>query len=225
MAKRKRISRKRMKEDQLVTLTLKTSQFIQAHFPHIVTGIVVIVAAIAIALFVAHSRRSAAHSAQQALASAMAYYEIRDFDTARQAFTEITQQYSSHREGVIALYYLGEINMAAQRYTEALDAFERFLKHGGKYPLFEVGAEIGKGYCLEDLGRYLEAAETLEEVSTKMDPKDPRTLDVMMQVAMSYQKGGKPDRAMEFYKKVSEKAVGDLKVRANVAMALLEKGS
>jgi tetratricopeptide (TPR) repeat protein len=222
MAKRKRISKKRIKEDQLVTLTLKTSQFIQAHFPQIVTGIVVIVAAIAIALFMGHSRRSSARAAQQALASAMSYYEIQDLNSARLAFSEISNRYSGHREGLISMYFLGEIEMAGQRYAEGLDAFERFLDKAGKYPSFEVGAAIGKAYCLEGLGRFLEAAETLEGIAARLDPNDPRYLDVLMQAGACQERAGKTDRAIDLYEQVSSKAFGQLKERADIAIALLK---
>ena len=50
MVKRKKLRRKEIREDQLVTVALRVSNFVQDHFTQVISGIVVLIAAVAIVL-------------------------------------------------------------------------------------------------------------------------------------------------------------------------------
>ncbi|UCH84904.1 MAG: hypothetical protein JSW50_04240, partial [Candidatus Latescibacterota bacterium] len=82
MASKRRVKKKSIKEDQLVTTAVKASQFIQEYFTQVVVGVVILVVAVTVIIFVTNTRRSAAHESERELARAMTEYNARNNETA-----------------------------------------------------------------------------------------------------------------------------------------------
>ena len=75
MSKRKRLKKREIKEDQLVTTALKVSNFVQERFTQVIAGVVVLLAVVAIVLFSAQARRSSSKSANREFAIAMNQFQ------------------------------------------------------------------------------------------------------------------------------------------------------
>lgn len=221
MAKKKRLKRKSIKEDQLLNVTLRVSRIVQEHFTKVVSGIVVLIAAVAIILFTAQARRNSASTAERELSLAMNQYQLGDREQAGTAFANIADQYSGET-GETALYFLGECRMAQFRFEEAIDAYERYLAKAGSKADFSVAAKIAESLCYEGLAQFGKAAELAEGLSKTMDPEDARYNEVLYNAGVFYREVGKPATALEFFRRVSEDATGPIKNRASVWVALLE---
>ncbi|UCG50954.1 MAG: tetratricopeptide repeat protein, partial [Candidatus Latescibacterota bacterium] len=216
MASKRRVKKKRIKEDQLVTYTVKASQIVQQYFTQVVVGVVVLVVAIAVILFVAHTRRTAARESERELARAMSEYNIRDVETASVSFSQLAERYGGQPAGEVSRYFLAKSLFAQARYEEALNAFDVYLDKADGESRFTEAAIIGKAMCYEGVGNFASAAELLEQLSQTIDPDDPRYVDVLFQTARNYEKAENRDKALEFYRQVTEKATGELKERASV---------
>ncbi|MEE9271531.1 MAG: tetratricopeptide repeat protein [Candidatus Krumholzibacteria bacterium] len=221
MAK-KRLRKKDFKEDHLVTIALKTSNFIQKHFTQVISGVVILVAAIGIILFTANARRNTAAEAEQQQALAMDQFMLRNYRAASTTFLTIADRYSSHKVGVVSMYFLGECYLALYRYQDAIDAYDRYLRRAGEEAPFRVAARIGKAYSHEGLTQFQAAAEELEDLADTMDPGDVRYANVLFSAGLFYEETGDVTRALGFYDKVAEIATGPLKSRVDVKMALLK---
>ena len=219
--KRRRLKRREIKEDQLVTMTLRVSRLVQEHFTKVVSGIVILIAAVAILLFIAQGRRSNARAADRELSLAMNQYQIGDKEQAGTAFANIADRYSGET-GETALYFLGECRVAQFHFDEAIDAYERYLSKAGDKGQFSVAAKIAMSVCYEGLGQFDKAAEVADGVSKTMDPEDERYNDVLFNTGMYYQEADDRQKALEFFRRVSENATGPIKNRAAVWVALLE---
>lgn len=222
MASKTRVKKRRIKEDQLVTFTVKASQFVQQYFTQVVIGIVVLIAVVGAVLVTAHLRRSAARESEREFALAMSQYNSRDVQTAAASFAQIAKKYGSHNSGELSWYFLGKSLLAQGKYEEALDAFNRYLGKSGEDAAFKAAAVIGKATCMEALHNFSPAGELLEQLSRTLDEKDPRYLDVLFQAGRNFEKAGSRDKAIDFYRRVAEKATGTLKDRASVALAQIE---
>ena len=174
MAKRRRLKKKQIKEDQLVTTALKVSNFVQERFAHVITGVVVLIAIVAIVLFASQARKNSALAAERELSVAMNQYQTGQYEPAGTAFASLADQHSRRRSGKVALYFLGETRMAQYRYQEAIEAYDRYLDKAGDSSEFSRAAIIAKGYCYEGLGRFREAAQLMDAASKLMDPRDAR---------------------------------------------------
>jgi tetratricopeptide (TPR) repeat protein len=222
MTKRKKLMRKEMKQDQLVTVTLRASNFIQEHFTHVISGIVVLVAILAVVLFAAQARRSSAKAAEGEFSVAMRQFQVGQKDEAGTAFATIADRYSGHRDGKTALYFLGECRMSQGKVDEAAEAYDRYLQKVGDRGDFSQAARIAKALCYEALGRFREAGETLVELSEKMDPEDGQYYEVLFDAGVFYREAGDAATALELFRRVRENAGGALRDRAEVWVALLE---
>jgi tetratricopeptide (TPR) repeat protein len=222
MAKKRRLQRRRIKEDQLVTTTLRVSNYVQEHFTQVISGIVILLAAVAIIVFTAQARKNTARVAERELALAMGQYQAGELDLAGTTFASLADRYSGHYSGVVALYFLGQCNLERFRFDEALSAFDRFLDKSKVDDPFRIAAQIGKAYAYEGLQDFREAATTLEGVSGSMDPDDGRLVDVLYSTASFHRRAGDPETAAVYYRRVLDEGEGPLKERAAVWLALIE---
>jgi tetratricopeptide (TPR) repeat protein len=222
MAARTRAKKRRLKDDQLVTFTVKASRFVQQYFAQVVAGVVVLLVAVLAILFTAHVRRNAARDSEREFGLAMSHYNMRDVQTAATSFAQIVDRYGGQPAGELARFFLGRSLLAQNRYEEALDAFEQYEARASRDAPFRSASVIGKANCLEGLHNYSGAGELLERLSQTLDEKDPRYLEVLFRAASDFEKSGSTTQAIELYRRVSEKATGPLKDRAAVSLALLE---
>ena len=221
MVAKKRITKKAMREDPLVTLALKTSNFVQAHFTQVITGVVVLLAAVGIVLFTANAKRGAVGESERQLAFAMDQFLLRNYESASTTFQGIIDRYSNHTAGQTSMYFLGECYLSLYRYQEGVDAYDRYLNSAGSDATFSVAATIAKAYAYEGLTQFQPAAEVLTELAGTMNLDDARYLDVLFGAGLFWEQAQDIPQAIEFYDRVAQLATGTLKSRASVKLALL----
>ena len=112
MAKRRRLKKRQIKEDQLVTTALKVSSFVQERFAYVITGVVVLLAIVAIVLFASQARKNSALAAEREFSLAMNQYQTGQYELAGTGFASLADNHSGRRSGKVALYFLGETRMA-----------------------------------------------------------------------------------------------------------------
>jgi len=222
MARRKKLKKKELKEDQLVTAALKLSTFVQERFTQVIAGVVVLAAAVAVVLFTAQARKNSSSAADHEFSIAMNRYQTGQTDEAGTAFANIADQYSGQRVGKMSLYFLGETRMAQTRFQEAIEAYDRYLEKTERESDFYEAAQIAKALCYEALGQFREAATVLEQLSQTMDSSDVRYHEVLFDAAMFYQEVGADGTALELFRKVSEEGTGALQARATVWVTMIE---
>jgi tetratricopeptide (TPR) repeat protein len=220
--KGKKLKKKRIKEDQLVTTTLRMTNYVQDHFTQVVSGIVILLAAVAIIVFTGQARKNTARAAARELALAMGQYQLGDRDLAGTTFASLADRYSGHDSGIVALYFLGQCNLDRFRFDEALSAFDRYLDKASAEAAFRNAAEIGRALAYEGLQQFNEAATIMDRLSETMDPSDGRYNDVLFNAATFYREAGNSERAVEFYKRVADADMGMNKEAAAVWATLLE---
>ena len=222
MASQRRIKKKQLKEDQLITFAVNASQFIQKYFTQVIVGVLVLVVAVAAILFTAHNRRNAAGESEREFSMAMSQYNARDVEGAAMAFEHIADRYSGNRAGKLSQYFLAKSLLAQKQYEDALVAFDEYGRKADANAPFQHAAVVGKAMCHEGLHNFTAAGELLEQLSQTLEPKDPRRLDVLFQAATDFGRAGSEDKALELFRVVSEEATGPLKDRASVSVAILE---
>ena len=167
MARKRKLKKKRIKQDQLVTTTLRVTNYVQDHFTQVISGLVILLAAVAIIVFTAQTRRNTARAADKELSLAMGQYQLGDTDLAGTTFASLADRYSGHESGMLALFFLGECDLDRLRWEEALSSFERFLDKAPAKHEFRVAAEMGRAYANEGLQNYTEAATILDDLSKR----------------------------------------------------------
>jgi tetratricopeptide (TPR) repeat protein len=149
-------------------------------------------------------------SAQSAISRALHYYEIDSVNMALKGdgtpqgmgLIDVADEYSGTKTAQVAHYLIGMTRLQQGKYQEAIDNLEYFhLKSSIVYPLALGG--LGDAYSqLKDYERaakyYMRAADASDNEYT--------TPKFYKKAGLVYEKKlGKPDKALELYKKVKEK--------------------
>jgi tetratricopeptide (TPR) repeat protein len=214
--------KKNIKEDQLVTAAVRFSQWAQEHFTQVIIGVSVLVVAVAVVVFTASGRQGSAREAERQVGGALTLMQRGDFAAAQTTFQQVYQRFGGHH-GAAARFFAAECELRQGRFYEALAGFDGYLQAADKYPVFRESAMSGKALCHEGLGDFTLAGETLADLLEMLDEKDPRYLDSAFLAGEFFAKAGDKDRAAEYFRLVSDKGSGNLKDRAGVALAMLDR--
>lgn len=222
MPTRTRHVKKNIKEDQLVTAAVRFSRWAQEHFTQVIVGVAVLVVAVVVVVFMASGRQGSAREAQRLIGGAMTLMQQGDYAAAQTTFQQVYQRFGGE-QGAAARFFEAECELRQGRFYEGLAAFDRYLQHADAYPVFRESAMSGKALCHEGLGDFGLAAETLVGLLEILDESDPRYLDAAFEAGEFFAKAGDKDRAATYFRLVTDKGAGNLKDRAGVALAMLER--
>jgi TolA-binding protein len=205
---KKKITKKDLKEDKLVSTYFKTTQFFYQYKKYVswgITGLVVL----AIAGVIYFNNRSAnEQKASTALGEILRYYDKGEYQTAIDGvpeknvmgLKEIVDNYGGSHPGDIAKFFLGNSYYSLGKYDEALKYFEDF---GGSYAPLRASAIAGAASCYEAKGDPKEAAEYFERAAAKSSDAQ-LTPEYLRNAARDYMLSGKKDRASELLKKLKK---------------------
>jgi tetratricopeptide (TPR) repeat protein len=222
MATKRRVKKKSLKQDQLVTYSLKASKFAQDHFNHVLTGIIVLVLIIAGAIFITQSRKSAASTSEKYLGAALSLMRQGDVAAARTSFQDTFDRYSNTRAGAVALYFKAECDLTLKNFGEAKNEFDAYLERSDKFPEFRTAAVIGKAMALEGMNQLSEAAAVLDQLITQLNPKDPRYTASLYRAAIFHDKTGNSEKAVQYLQTIVDTGTGPYQEEAEVKLAALK---
>ncbi len=198
---RKRITRKELKEDEVAEFFAKVVLYFQRNARRIVGISLVVVVAIIIAVVAIKQRRTAELDAQFELAQANLQLKAGNFATALAAYGHIRERYRGTWSSSDVTFFAASAYFAAGRYDTAMVLFENYLHLGRRRPEFTVSARLGIAQCLEELGRYGEAADNYLKVQREY-PESPLAPDALLGAARCYELAGNLEEAARFYDEV-----------------------
>jgi tetratricopeptide (TPR) repeat protein len=222
MATKRKVVKKDIKRDPLVTYTLKVSRFAQEHFNQIIIGVVALIAVIAVVLFVSNNRRSSSTQSERQLAQAMALYQQQDFEAAKASFQRVAERFGG-RNGAVATYYKAECEYMQRDYAQALRDYEQYLEVSGDFPVFKGAAMYAAALCQNGVGNVQAAADMMAEANQQFDPSDPRYLSSAYHAGEFFARAGDLERASQYFQKVADEGSGSLKDKAVAAITLLQQ--
>ena len=194
MKAKRRLTRREIKEDKLVTLTYKVTDFVNEN-NKLVTGVIVgVLVVAALIFFMARSKTQANQMASAKLAEAMMYYETLNYDKAIPILKDVIDKYDGTQSAGFATFYLANSYYNKKDYKDALTYFKKYLKDYGSDDLMASASIAGVASCLDAQGKDLEAAGEFEKAAKKY-PKVYSAADNLFNAALCYQKAGKIDQA------------------------------
>ena len=214
-----KITKKRIKEDKLISTTAKISIFINEHWKEIAGAIAVIVVIIGgLILYHGHTtsrNERAARSLREAkilFAEAEAALDsegkiestIQKYEKARAKFNEVSLSGHSYTIGE-ALFYSAKTSYQLGKYDEAISAFQKVID---KYPksMFAFYARKGVGQCYEQLGgneNLRKAIQQYSQLSTY--PETYITLKAVLDKGRCYEKLDELNQATTAYQVIVDK--------------------
>jgi len=206
---KKKISKRELKEDALITTYVKARTFYETHKKNVkvaVTALAVI--AVASVLYVNNQTQNNENATAQ-LGRVFQYYDNGQFQVAIDGVPErnivglktIVENYGSTHAGELAKFYLANAYFHLGRYAEALTVFEDFDTDD---PLLDGSRLCGIAGCYEAEGQYMEAAKYFEKAATKY-PEAVNAAESLNHAAHNYALGGQKDKAIELYKRLTKR--------------------
>ena len=204
---RKKITKKELKQDKLVTWYFKVSEQAQKYQRQIITGVICLIVAVLLVFFLfIKPNQENDKLASTALGNISAFYDYKQYQMAMEGLPErniiglkrIVSDYGSTKAGEIAKIYLGNCYFAMGDYDNALQNYNDF---GGKEKMFKVAALVGKATVYEAKGQNAEAATAFEEAATK-DKDNVQVSEIYLNAAKNYALSGNKKKAVELIEKI-----------------------
>jgi tetratricopeptide (TPR) repeat protein len=204
----KKISKKELKEDALITTYVKaTTWYDHNKKPLTITVLAVGVVIIAAVIFF----KNRAEGNEKAMAELGGIYQVFDAGQYQQAIDgipernvrglrEIVDNYGSTPSGNLARFYLANAYFQLGRFDEAVQAFDDV---SASNELLATSREAGLGGCYEAKGMYRDAAVHFEKAATR-DAKDPGAAENLSNAARNYGLAGDREKAIDLYKRLKK---------------------
>jgi tetratricopeptide (TPR) repeat protein len=205
---KKKITKKELKEDALVTSYVKATTYYEEHKRAISIGVTAF-AVVVIALIIYGKNRAENNvSASTDLGSIYQFYDNGQYQIAIDGVPErnikglksIVDDYGSSDAGDIARFYLANAYYQLGKYDEALDQFKRFSPSD---ETLEISRRSGIACVYEAKGMPREAAENFEKAAD-VNSKDVNAAENLSNAARNYAGAGEKEKALDLLKKLKK---------------------
>lgn len=204
----KKISKKELKQDALLTGVAKATSFYESNRKNL--GIVVGAVALLIvgSLVYTKNKTDSNEKANAEFGKIYSFYDNNQYQIAIDGVTErgivglkaIVENYGSTDAGNLARFYLANAYYHLGKHDEAQKYFEDF---SASSQLLTVSRLAGIAGCFEAKGEHEKAAENYEKAAVTY-PKDVDAAANLNHAADNYALAGKKDRALDLYKKLKK---------------------
>ncbi len=205
---RKKISKKEMKEDKLVTTYYKIQNLFLENQARILIGVGVVAVLVVAIILYSNKRAGNNQSAATMLAKVMPLYDESNYKEAIDGvpaahidgLKKIVSEYGSTEQGETAKIYLAN----AYAFTNNNDAaFEMYNDYSGSNMLFKATALAGKAGILESKKEYEKAADLYIDAS-KVTKSNPSNAEYIVKAGIAYLKAGNKEEAKNAFDTVKK---------------------
>ncbi len=195
---RKRVTRKTLKEDKLITYSTQAREWIEDNQRNVIIGAVAVVVAVAAFFLISNMRERAAAASSAELAEAVQAYDSRDFDSAITMLTDVTNAYKGAKSGKLARFYLAQSLYNTGEYAAAQEHFRKFASGFTADDYLKVTALLGEAACLEQQDQFVEAAGKYKALGKKY-PESSKAAHAYLRAARCHEQAGNTEKAESLY--------------------------
>lgn len=201
---RKRVTRRKIKEDKLVTTYFKAVDFLKVNSQKLTIAAIAVLAVIVLVLFFMRSKRAAEFKASAQMAKANLKISQNKTQEAIDILLSLVDNYSGTKSASIGVYMLAKTFYEKGEFDKANINFEKYLHDYGSDKILASAAYSGVGACLEQQEKYLEAAKSYEQGAKKY-PDHFNAPQQLMDAGRCYTLSNQFAQAKDCYKLVVDK--------------------
>ena len=214
---RKKITKKDLKEDKLVSTYFQATEFFYQNKRYVSWGITALVVLVIAAVIYFNNRTADNEKATTALGDILRYYDKGEYQTAINGvpeknimgLKEVVDNYGSAHSGDLAKFFLANAYYSLGNYEDALKYFDDF---SGSYSTLRASAIAGAAACYDVKGDHARAAEYFEKAASKTGDNQ-LSPEYLHHAARDYVLSGKKERAIELLKKLKKEYPASTYVR------------
>ena len=208
LTKKKKLSRREIKEDKLVSTYYKAYGYFEENRSRVVMGVGILVVIAAMVYFYINNRIEDNKIAGIQLARVMNIYDQGSYLEAIEGregtnivgLKNIVEEYGSSNNGEIAKIYLANSYNFLGRTKEALEYYEDY---SGSNDIFEATALAGQASIYEARKDYDKAADFYLKASRVSD-EDVLNPDYMLKAGINFMHAGDEEEAKDLFEKIKE---------------------
>jgi predicted negative regulator of RcsB-dependent stress response len=197
---RKKITKKQLKEDKLVTFYFQASEWLEKYSKYLLLGIAAIALVVAGVAYYGFSQTKAEKSASVDLARATRTLEALDYKSAISQLSAIVDSYGSTTSGKLARLHLANAFFQTKEYANAEKSYRKFISGFSGDEHFRAAAQGGVAACLEQEKKYAEAAEAYLDAAESYD--SVLAPGFLVSAGRCYSLAGNDAKAKELYNRV-----------------------
>ncbi len=209
LTKKKKLSKKEIQEDKLVTYYYNTMGFYEKYQKYVLAAAAAIVVIIVAIVLYSNSLEQSNIEANTALSRTIPVYESGSYREAIDGrpgtnvlgFKEIADEYDGTDAGEIAKMYLANSYYFLGDYENAIEAYDDY---DGDIELFAASSLAGKAASQEAMGNFEEAAESYRNAYQVSDT-NPSNSEYMLSAGINYLKAGDKEAARESLENLKNK--------------------
>jgi TolA-binding protein len=197
----RRITKKEMKEDKLVTTAFKLQEWIQKHLNQVLMfgGGVVLLAIVG--FFIFSSKASRNKEAASLFGKATLEFQSGNASQAITDLNTVMEKYGGTQNGSQATFYLATAYYYAKDYAKSQAIFQRFIEKYKEDPLLLASAQAGIAECYVEKGDFQGAGDNfLKAVSIK--PDGLVASQYLFSAGQAYLKANQKEKAKEVFDKL-----------------------
>jgi len=197
----KRITKKQMKEDKLVSSVFKTSEYVQKNpKPFIIGGSAIAIIFIAITLVMWNTDKKNSEAAGY-LARAQISYDRGLTNDAIIDLKSVVDNYAGTEYAAPACFNLANIFFENKNYEEALPYFVKMVENYPTDKMKAAGAAAGAAACHEQLGNRQEAGR-FYKMAAELFPDEMWAPDYLMNAGRNFAAAGDLESAKLAFNKI-----------------------
>lgn len=198
---RKKISRKELHKDPLLSKITTVSDFTQEN-RQTITRVTMAVAVLAVIVYAYVTyRNSQNEESVNKLVSAEQIYFSGDYREAIRRLEKYCTEYDGTKGGGTGTYYLANSYFNTDQYDFAVTNYQKYIDDYSDNEVFTVSSMLGMAACYEGLNKYQEAADQYEKTLKKY-PNGYNKAEIMMSLARVYRVMNQTDNAKAWYGKI-----------------------
>ncbi|MFQ5822749.1 MAG: tetratricopeptide repeat protein [bacterium] len=163
---RKRLTKRQIKEDKLVTYYFTANEFLKQNSRLIGTGVFILIISVFVIFLYERNKQDKENQATVQLTKATAEYFQKNYESTVKLLTNLEENLGGTKSAKVATYYLANSYYQLKKYKEAKKFFRKYLERGGD-DILEASALSGIAACYEEEGNYVEAAKTYKKAADK----------------------------------------------------------
>jgi tetratricopeptide (TPR) repeat protein len=201
---KKKLTKREMKEDKLVTAWFKLSDWVAQHTREILMAVGGVAAVMALIFFFNWMKSRDEQNAAEKFAQARAEYNQSNYAAAIPILEKLVSEYGGTKSSGMATIYLANAYMQTRDYANAEKYYQRYLDDGGDDPILGVSAAFGVAATYEERGDFAKAAKLYDEAANDYDDSY-RAPQLLMNAARCYKQANQVEPARRALQKLINK--------------------
>lgn len=201
---RKKITKRQIKEDKLVTYYFKTIDFFNRNSKYVTIGLTAIIVVVILVTLFRRAKQRAELEASAQLTKALTQIEQNNLSQATDILVSLAEKYSGTTSAESGVYLLAHSYYQKGDFEQAKIYFEKYVNDYHKNPILSSAAYTGLGASLEQQKKYLEAAQSYEQ-GARQFADGANAPQQLFNAARCYMLANRNDQARLCLEKIVEK--------------------